>query len=222
MPARETNTRATWGSHVPINKAILETTNIKGVMELGIGYNSTPSLFESSPYVVGIENDLKWINEMRDSGSIAEDNNHKIIHHELPPKVSRSSRRHEFGDSFFADVRAFYDKYYSTKTNMIFVDCYSCCRYEALLHLSKKSVDVITFHDYQLPNGLKNHYNGGVEDVVPDKFDFYIDKTYTQHTGIWIRKKFTHDIDQIIEATRKHADEWIPGSGKNVNIVKVK
>lgn len=220
MPSRETNNRATWGSHVPVNNAILETTTITGVLELGIGYNSTPALFESSPYVLGVENDLAWIEEMRNSGMIKEDENHKLIHHDLPG-VTRSTRRDTLEEQHFANLESYYNNIYNSKIGMVFVDCYSSSRYTALRFFAKKNVDVITFHDYQLPTGLRNHYNGGVEDVVPDNYSFYIDKTYVQHTGIWIRKDFEHDIEAIIEATKHHASKWIPGSEQNVNIVTV-
>jgi len=44
-----------WGSHIPLNKSLLQTFPITGALELGAGFYSTKLFFDACPVVT------RWI-----------------------------------------------------------------------------------------------------------------------------------------------------------------
>jgi hypothetical protein len=193
-----------WGSHVPINMSILKTFDIRGVLELGIGLNSTPFFFKYAPYVLAVETDLQWIERMRKS--LTEDDNHKIVYHEVPEYIIRKTRRADLDPKDLKKASKFMNSLVNDKLNFLFIDCISSLRYEALTTMYKK-FDVITFHDYQ-PPGITNHYEGGFK--PNSDYVMYRDETFIAHTGILIRKELEDKMDQLIqthiEEVKKHSD----------------
>lgn len=188
-----------WGSHIPVNSSILKVFDITGVMELGIGYHSTPMFFESAKKVIAIETDKAWIDKL--STEIKQDDDHKIVYHETPKHIKRATRRHQLSDNELLDARNFMLSHITDELNFLFIDCISSFRWEALTYLHDK-FDVITFHDYQHP-GIRNHYCNGKLELSED-YEMFIDKTYMSHTGILIHKKLVHKFDELI---RVHAEE---------------
>ena len=201
------NTKSTWGSHVPINKSILETFDITGVIELGAGYNSTQMFFENNSKVLSIETSKEWVNEIRKN--IKEDENHRILYYDIPSNIIKSTRRHQVTKEFLTQAVQFVDSQITSEFNFLFIDSISCLRYDMLVNLYHK-FDVITFHDYQKP-GIKNHYNDGYinED---DDYQMYIDQTYEAHTGILIKKTLTDKIDQLMSNLQRNTFDYIKGS----------
>ena len=204
------NHMKTWGSHVPVNKSIMEFFDITGVMEIGAGYNSTPVFFKNAPYVVSIETDKEWVEKMK--ADIQEDENHKMVYHEIASHITRPTRRHAVSQDFLDQSYEFWMSHLDDRMNFLFVDCISSLRLEAITRLYEH-FDVITFHDYQNP-GIVNHYSGGV--TPPKGFNGYIDKTYRAHTGVWINKDIDFDLEAFRKVLDKNAKEYINDSGSNL------
>lgn len=192
-----------WGSHIPINSSILKVFDITGVMELGIGYHSTPMFFQSAKKVIGIETDKAWIDKML--SEIETDNNHKIIHHKIPNHIKRPTRRHMLSKEELLDARNFMLSHVTDDLNFLFIDCISSFRWEALTYLHDK-FDVITFHDYQ-PPGIHNHYCDG-KLKLSDDYEMFIDQTYVSHTGVLIHKKLVHKFDELVEVHKKEVPKF--------------
>lgn len=188
-----------WSSHIPINSSILRVFDITGVLELGIGYHSTPMFFKNAKKVVGVETDLEWINKMKDD--LVQDEHHRLVYHQMPKRVKRPTRRKELTEQELLDARNFMLSMVESDLNFLFIDCISSLRWEALTHLHTK-FDVITFHDYQLP-GIHNHYcDGHLE--LSDEYEMFIDKTYISHTGLLLHKNV---VDKFDELKQVHAEE---------------
>jgi len=200
----------TWGSHVPINKTIIEFFKVTGVMELGAGYNSTPMFFQHSPYTVSIETDKEWVDKMK--ADLTEDENRKLIHQTTLNPATRATRRHMVSQEFLQNAYEFWMSHMDDRLNFLFIDSISSLRYEALTRLYDK-FDFITFHDYQ-PPGITNHYNGGF--TPPSGYKAYIDKTYPACTGILIKDSVEFDMDKLKAHHQKNAKEYLNDSNPNI------
>lgn len=199
------NNQVRWSSHVPINKSILQTYDITGVLELGIGYYSTPMFFEHAKKVIAVETDLEWIEKIEKD--LKTDENHQIIWHELPRGVVRQTRRRQVNEQTLLDARNFMLSLCTDDLNFLFIDCISSLRWEALTYLHEK-FDVITFHDYQVP-GIHNHYNDG-DLRISNEYEMFIDKTYMSHTGILLHKKLLNKLDELKSIHEKEVENFHP------------
>lgn len=188
--------RFSWGSHIPINKTILKTFNITGVLELGAGFHSTPFFFENCDYVVSVEQDREWIQKLRDEANLEEDDNHMLIHMDVSPYI-RSSRRNTIDSNALDQASDFFLEVSEDKRfNFLFVDCYSGFRLEALNSIAHK-FDYVVFHDVQ-PRGMENHFYKDF--IVPKEFVRLRDCTFNCHCGILIRKNlFNEEIWSIMQ-----------------------
>lgn len=197
------NQATTWGSHIPLNKAILDTFKITGVMELGSGLYSTSMFFKNSKNVISVETDQKWIEKVKEE--IKETKNKRIVFQPTPKGITRSTRRNALTESQLAEARAFWLDLKTPKMNFLFIDCISSLRYEALIGIADQ-FDVVTFHDYQMAPGLPgiaNHYNGQPF-VPPETHKMFIDATYVTRTGLLIKNELCSNIDALRE---NHAKE---------------
>jgi len=194
-----------WGSHIPINKSILKTFNITGVLELGSGFHSTPLFFNSCDYAISVEQDKAWIKKLKEESQIVEDGNHCMIYQDVEP-CTRATRRKDISkdildaaSDFFIEVSA------DDKLNFLFVDCYSGFRLEALDSIHHK-FDCIVFHDVQ-PRGMINH---SYEHFIPNK-DFVLlkDTTFVCHSGILIKKElFDEKFEELKDTFEKEVLEY--------------
>lgn len=182
------NDKLTWGSHIPAHKALIDTYDIQGILELGAGLHSTSFFFNNCDNVISIETDKSWVKKLRTE--LKEDERHKLVLHEIPQNISRATRRRDITNEFLKDSVAFWKKNITKEINYLFIDSISCLRLEALEKLRNK-FDIIVFHDAN-SKGLKNHYNENILDKLSKstKYNLIIDKTYKQYTGILILKKF--------------------------------
>lgn len=204
--------KQTWGSHVPLNNAILDTFDINGVIELGAGLFSTPQLFKNTAKAISVEQDQKWIDTIRND--IKEDANHKIIEAIPPSNIIRSTNRSEIPQQVFDEFNGVLNTHITDEYNMMFVDCYSGFRYEALVKHHTK-FDIVTFHDYH-PRGVKKHYMGGF--IPNDKYQMFIDQTYDCHTGFIIKKDLLDRYNDLVVNHQKRVKEWLPATTKIIKL----
>lgn len=192
------NQKLTWGSHIPVHEALIDTYDVKGVLELGAGYHSTSFFFANCEDVVSIETDSVWIDKLREN--LKESDKHKLVHHTVPEDISRSTRRSNVSEEFLKESTKFWKSNITKNMNYLFIDSISCLRLEALEKLKNK-FDIIVFHDVN-PRGLKNHYGEDLLDRLSKstKYNLVVDKTYTQYTGILILK----DLGQLEQFEQNH------------------
>ena len=211
--------RQTWGSHAPINRALMETFNVTGVMELGMGWNSTVVFNELAKYVVSVETDKQWINELKAQG-IVETENHKIIHQQTPHDIVRQTRRWNLSPSVLQQLDqeavTLWKSLLDDRLNMLFIDSISSLRYPALVELHS-DFDIIVMHDYELKrgHGRELHWaNGAFE--CPDTHVMFIDETYTVETAFMIRKNLITDkkIESLRSAHAVAVKDWAPQQAK--------
>lgn len=208
------NHKITWGSHIPVHEALMDTYDVQGILELGAGLHSTSFFFNNCEDVVSIETDEEWIAKLRES--LKEDQHHKLVLHPVPDDISRATRRNNVTKEFLKESVSFWKKNISDNMNYLFIDSISCLRLEALEKLKNK-FDIIVFHDAN-PRGLNNHYNVDILDKLSKskKYNLIVDETYTQYTGILILKKLDK-LDQFESNHRIRVKEY-SGHGAQLKI----
>lgn len=196
-----------WGSHVPANTSILKSFPITGVLELGAGYNSTPLFFNECETVISIENDLDWINKLKEDNLI-ETENKKLLHHELPDYINRGTYRKDIPKNILEESIKFYKSFITPEINFLFIDCYAGFRLEALEKLHT-SFDVITYHDAE-PK-YDHCYDYSVFKSSKDYIHIF-DRTFPANVGILISKKYSDLIgvfeNQFAIESEKYASKF--------------
>lgn len=208
-----TDTRTTWGSHIPTNQALLDYLSIDGVLEIGAGLNSTPMFARHIPNCVSIETDEEWVERMR--AEIGPRRGLDLVHYDLKdPSIKRNTRRvSEEVETRFLD---FCRTKIRPDINMLFVDGISSLRYVSVVELTR-FFDVVTFHDYQ-DKGKKNHYRGGIPKI--DNYDLFVDQTFEAHTGILIASDLEFNLDHFRTAHARRLDDFYPGAETKVERVE--
>ena len=108
-----------WGSHIPINKTLHELFDVTGVMELGMGFFSTPIFTSLSPYTISIESDIQWIDNLEEQG-IGNTTTHKIVHHNINnDNIDRSTDYTDISDSVKETANILYDQYLTDNINYL-------------------------------------------------------------------------------------------------------
>lgn len=216
------NQKVTWGSHIPLHKAIIKTYGIKDVVEYGAGIHSTKMFFDAVPFVTSIETDHNWIDYVRKS--VEQNPTHFIKHLDILDHLPRRThikniRNFEVESSLFNYVKERIPHivgYQNTKQTrqLMFVDCISSLRH-FILNEFYKNHTVITFHDYN-KKGRHNHWNGGVR--CPDGYTMFVDATYKAHTGIWLDNRLIDKLDQLKQNHLIEVKNYT-GSSFNSNII---
>lgn len=208
-----TDTRTTWGSHIPTNQALIDYLPIEGVLEIGAGLNSTPMFARSGVECVSIETDEEWVARMR--AEIGPLRGLDLVHYDLKdPSIKRNTRTasREVEEQFLSFCQA----KIRPDLNMLFVDGISSLRYVSVTELAK-FFDVVTFHDYQ-DKGKKNHYRGGIPKI--ENYDLFVDQTFEAHTGILIASGLDFDLDQFREHHARRLADFYPGYRTKVELLE--
>jgi hypothetical protein len=191
-----------WGSHTPVNTSVLKSFPISGVLELGAGLNSTPLFFDNCKNVTSIENDSNWINKLREENLIKETENQKLVYHELPEFINRSTHRRDIPKHILRESIEFYKLYMVSDINFLFIDGYAGLRLEALEKLYN-NFDIITYHDAE---PKFDHCYDYSKFTVNDQYIHLIDKSFPAYVGILISKKYENLIPSFKENFNKEVE----------------
>lgn len=181
-------------THQPLIKAVLDTYNPDFILEMGIGYFSTP-LFADRNYL-GIENDGVWIEAM-----MQEYPGLKILKHEYS-NIHHFTRLKELEQFQINDIIAFYKtiKLPPSTRSLLFVDNYSCCRSLAINSLQDK-FNIIIFHDCEPASFVVNAYDTVKQS---NKRLFYLTST-TNWTGLLV-DSYNPELETSLQ---KHIKDFI-------------
>ncbi len=180
-----------WKTHQPMIRAAMELYTPKFVFELGIGVFSTPLFLEYKTEYIGLENDIEWLNYMKDHYKF------KSIFQPLDDNITIGTRLFQLNPVQKARIFHYYEnlKLPETKPNLLFVDQWTCNRTISINAL-KDRFDIIIYHDCQPPNGIIEYeYNL----INFEGFNVYFLTNPANWTGIMIRK----EIDKGFEALAK-------------------
>lgn len=196
----------TWGSHVPVNIALLKTFSIDSVLELGTGHNSTPIFKQHTKKLISVEQDRKWLDMMETT--YPADSNHRYKYID-PDKYHRKNSRYQIDENTISRFKE--ELKGIDKAGLLFIDCFKGFRYDAYETL-KEDFDIIVLHDYTLGKPRNNFWKGGVS--YSDDCALIIDKTYNTHTAIVIKKELLNNIEQLKESHASEVEKWASGVPK--------
>lgn len=204
-------TKLTWGSHTPLNRALIKTYELDSAIEMGAGVHSTKMLFEQCTYVQSFETDKLWTEYVK--SEIGTSVNHEIIYMNLEKflaqhKQPRSVNASEFSEEYFETAGSYLKKVLdANREKLLFIDTIRSLRHYFLINFYVY-FNYVTFHDYNKP-GITNHWNGG---VAPDlNYVMLVDQTYKTFTGCWLHKSKLNKLDEL---KANHAKEIFLYSGK--------
>jgi hypothetical protein len=190
-----------FGSHIPLNKALLRTFPMHGVMEIGCGFMSTPMFREFKISLLSIDENLKWIQKMKKS--VKRNKKHRYVHNLISdPTVKASSMN--LSKQVIQESVELYRKHIGKSLDMLFVDNYSGLRQYALMGLYR-DFKISTWHDSETQLYC---------DFTPDP-DLYLTGQYVIHsdekipsTSFCISKKYekalVYDFEERLELEHEY------------------
>jgi len=185
-----------WGSNIPVIKSIMEYFNPTGVLELGVGRNSTPVIYEYNKKLISIETDKAWIEAVKET--IPSRDNFFLIHHDLGINFRRTFVN--IDKQIKKQCVKFYTQFISPDMEFLFVDHVAGLRASAIIGLMD-SFKYIAYHDADEPKLYG--YNHLTKDVTKN-FIHILDRLPHVHTGILIRNEYSSDIEKFINVLDKH------------------
>ena len=180
-----------WSTHVPLIKLILSLFDPRFILELGIGYYSTPLFMEYNSEKMFIENSQDWINE------IALRNMNVILHQidvpnqDIPVHDISEQQKNEISNYYFDLKSKLKDK---PNPRLLFVDNYSCCRALAI-NILYPVFDLIIYHDCEPQSIARNNYF--FEDDLTKNYAHYKLVTPRTWAGCFISNKFEYSEELL-------------------------
>ncbi len=169
-----------WSTHQPLIKLLLKVFNPKLILELGMGYYSTPLFIEHKCEKMFIENDRAWIKEMGIKENVVlheiDIPNQDIPVHYITPMQKQV---------IIEDYNVLKDAINPTECSLLFVDNYSCCRALAI-NILYPVFDLIIYHDCEPQSIQRNNYY--FTEGIKTKFDHYNLVTPRTWAGAFVSK----------------------------------
>ena len=185
-------------THVPLTRAILAVFNPRSIVELGIGWYSTPLFSQhvkSGATYLGVENDEGWINDMKRKCPGL-----NFVHHELSVSISVMMR------DLTPYQRDLIIDYYKSITlgdgpRLLFVDNYGSCRVLAINTLREK-FNFIMLHDCEIDGAMMYGY----DKINTEGFNVLYLKNNLSWTMVMIRegKDFTPLFTAVTPFIEEH------------------
>lgn len=193
-------------THVPLIRLVLGLYRPQFIMELGVGWYSTPVFDNYVKYnegctYEGIENDSNWIADVKVSCPAA-----NILFHDLGDVDIKMTWRElsQYKKDLIGD-------YYrdlpipESRPNLLFVDNYGACRVVAFNALKDKFAFVI-IHDCEMAGASFYHY----DKLDTSEFNIYYLKNNLSWTALMVRKGMDESgiADAIVPLIADHLIDY--------------
>ena len=183
-----------WGSHRPFLNALLDTTQIKDVTELGTGFFSTGTFLSRGLNVRSIENDLAWRDKVLEAFP-----DHKVEFHAMLG-IQVGTRQREIPEEWVPIIRASY-RQLNLSGDLLFVDQFSGLRAYSIEE-TYNNFNFIVFHDSE-----RGGY--GYDDMKYSnnyiRFDY---KDLFVHTSMLYYRNTDFDLDEFKVSLAKYSQEY--------------
>jgi hypothetical protein len=179
-----------WTTHQPLIQAVMKFYKPNFILELGMGNFSTPLFRQKNVQYLGVENDEKWIEHLKNNIGPMD-----TIFHDLGPNIKLGTRLYEISEDDKASITKFYHNltFPNLKPNVLFVDQYTSCRTLSINVLGNK-FDIIMYHDCQ-PDGIP-WYNYDLINL--EGFQTFTLKSDISWTRLMV-KNYHNDFAGVIE-----------------------
>lgn len=205
-----------WSSHKPVIYTALELLKPELFVELGMGFFSSPILFQSDvKKVLHIENTQEWINLIKDKHNDIIDENkseflcQKVDNLKLATKYEQlSNEQKESIKNYYKDLSSKVDKM-NYKGKIMFTDGFTALR--------RLSIDILTNHFdmaiYHDAEDTETYNYQNIKKELTNQNDHYILKTKTTWTGFFIKKDI-YDKNKLKEIMNTSVQKYI----KEINV----
>lgn len=204
-----------YSTHQPLIKVMLKLLNPEFIMELGIGWYSTPIFQKCECEKMFIENDRSWIKEMELSDNVVV---HEITvpNQDIPVYNITPEQKQSIIDYYAGLVKTIDPN----RRNLLFVDNYSCCRTIAMNTLHPV-FDVIIYHDCEPQSRHRNNYyfNEGLK----EDFDHYYLETKKTWGGCFVRKTLNITPEEITKEIKPFIKNYEKENNtEGINLIQCK
>lgn len=187
-----------WQTHQPLIGAALEIYKPEFVLELGVGYYSTPLFLGYGCEYRGIDTASKWATEMEFAYDIS------IELHDISfiePELIYS----KLTDEERAKIREYYEglKIPIAGPRLLFADQDATCRLISINTLAPQ-FDIIIYHDHDDIGFKSNSYDL----VNRDGFNSYFLSTQKTGAGLMVRWGLDVGFEKTNEAVMKYMDQF--------------
>jgi hypothetical protein len=188
-----------FGSHFPVLKAVLETFEVRGVIEIGSGLTSTP-FFAQHGAVTSLETNSKWITSVEEA--LAKFDEAKIVHvkmNGLESKTDSWTMGTDFDSVFETQSQVLSDALmqYMTETkahphlDLLFVDQEPVqLRALSLLQLYSR-FKIVAWHDAEQS---AINYEFFLKYANLTDYELHTSRLLTPHTGVLVHKSMSTKI----------------------------
>lgn len=180
-----------WSTHQPLIRLLLKVFNPGFVMELGMGFYSTPLFLAHKCEKLFIENDKEWIRTMNIKKNVVLHElaipNQDIPVHDISPETKQGII------DYYTELKGVIEPH---RCNLLFVDNYSCCRALAI-NILYPAFDLIIYHDCEPQSIVRNNYF--FDGDMMNKFDHYNLVTPATWAGCFVKKGLSNGFDLIEE-----------------------
>ena len=181
-----------WSTHVPLIKLLLSMFKPQFVLELGMGYYSTPLFLKHKSERMFIENSQEWINEMGLNNENVLLHKTTVANQDIPISGITIKEKDEIRKYYYELRENIIQK---REPRLLFVDNYSCCRALAI-NILYRAFDLIIYHDCEPQSIARNNYI--FEDDLIENYAHYKLVTPRTWAGCFISNKFEY-TEEILQ-----------------------
>jgi hypothetical protein len=192
-----------YGTHVPVLQAMLDVFQPSGILELGVGRNSTPLFHEYGKRLVSVETNRQWIDEI--GKTFPQRANFSLIHHELT-SITERTRAHTIPERVKSECVKYYlaIKAMNPELNLLFIDHVSGLRAATLISLHQH-FDHVVYHD---ADKAGYRYDLFTQQDTGSHLHFVL-RSFVPCTGLLIRKNLAGKLPELERALEKYGKEYL-------------
>jgi hypothetical protein len=199
-----------WSSHTPVIYTALELLKPELIVELGIGFFSSPIFFKSdTKKTIHVENTQQWIDLIKDKHKDIIDENKSEFLYQNIGDIKLQTKYAELNDEQKKSIDVYY-KDLSIKVNqmnyngkLMFTDGFTALRRPSIDILTN-NFDMAIYHDAE---DTETYDYNNISESLKEQNDHYLLKTATTYTGFFIKKDI-YDKKQLNNIMNKSIDRY--------------
>ena len=199
-----------WSSHTPVIYTALELIKPELVVELGMGFFSSPIFFKSdAKKTIHVENTQEWIDLIKDKHKDIIDESKSEFLYQNVGDVKLQTKYVELNDEQKKSIDVYYNDLSSKISKMnyngklMFTDGFTALRRPSIDILTN-DFDMTIYHDAE---DTENYDYNNIDESLKEQNDHYLLKTATTYTGFFI-KKDSYDKEQLKQIMNKSVERY--------------
>jgi len=199
-----------WSSHTPVIYTALELLKPELIVELGMGFFSSPIFFKSdAKKTIHVENTQEWIDLIKDKHKDIIDESKSEFLYQNIGDVKLQTKYIELNDEQKKSIDVYYKDLLSKvnqlnyNSKLMFTDGFTALRRPSIDILTN-DFDMTIYHDAE---DTENYDYNNIDESLKEQNDHYLLKTATTYTGFFI-KKDSYDKEQLKQIMNKSVERY--------------